>query len=335
MKLIAALASAGLLVALTGCPNKSRNESIKASNDGHKASGQKQWDTAIERYDNAIKRWADNNSALYGLAVAHAQKRDWSKAAEAAGRAVELVPGEAMYQLMYGRMLYEKAIHQAREDQARRDGKKVEDVQADLTVVNFEKPQQHLEQAVKLNNELWRAHYYLGRIYRDTGKWKEAAAEFTKALEGAPPEPAPWIAAAELYRHWDYTDQAIQVAEQGTLVVLGSHEVSDIWFEVGMGYDDKRNDDKAIAAFDKALEAKRDNHKAKFARGQAYFRKGDFANAKRDLEEFGKSGGASVEFFKQQASRMLMEIAAKSATPVPERVSPEELVKKTPKKKGK
>ena len=42
-------------------------------------------------------------------------------------------------------------------------------------------------------------------------------------------------------------------------------------------------------------------------------------NAKRDLEEFSKTGGASVEFAKQQAAKMLMDIAAKSATPAPRR----------------
>jgi tetratricopeptide (TPR) repeat protein len=100
-----------------------------------------------------------------------------------------------------------------------------------------------------------------------------------------------------------------------------------------MGYDDKRVDDKAIEAFDKALEARKDNHKAKFARGQAYYRKGEYTKAKRDLEEFSKSGGASVEFFKQQASRMLMDIAAKSAgqsggTPG-QKPSPQDIVDKS------
>ena len=111
----------------------------------------------------------------------------------------------------------------------------------------------------------------------------------------------------------------------------GTNEVSDIWYVLGMGYDDKRMDDKAIDAFDKAIESKRDNHKAKFQRGQAYFRKGDYTHAKHDLEDFSKSGGASLEFAKQQASKMLMDIAAKCApanTP-PEKQSPEDLVKQS------
>jgi tetratricopeptide (TPR) repeat protein len=92
-------------------------------------------------------------------------------------------------------------------------------------------------------------------------------------------------------------------------------------------------DDKAIESFDKALESRPDNHKAKFQRGQAYFRKGDFTKAKKDLEDFSKSGGASVEFAKQQASKMLLDIAAKSAmqnnqlgAPA-EKLSPEDVVK--------
>jgi tetratricopeptide (TPR) repeat protein len=340
MKLVGILATALLVasaVASTGCPNESRNESITASNEGTKAYGLKQYDTAISAYKRAVEKWGDNHVAWYGLGGAYAGRQDWANAADAMSHAVQIVPEQGMYQLFYGRFLYEKAIHGAREDQARRDNKKPEEVSPDLTNVNFEKPLQHLQEAVKLNNELWRAHYYIGRIYRDTGKSKEAAEELTKALSAGPTEPGPWVALAELYRQWDYTDQAIQIAEGGTTIVPGTNEKSDIWYEVGMGYDDKRLDDKAIDAFSKSIESKKDNHKAKFQRGQAYFRKGDYTNAKRDLEEFSKTGGASVEFAKQQASKMLIDIAAKSVvpggTPV-EKPSPEDVVKKGKPKKG-
>jgi tetratricopeptide (TPR) repeat protein len=86
---------------------------------------------------------------------------------------------------------------------------------------------------------------------------------------------------------------------------------SDVWYELGAGYDDKRLDAKAIEAFTKALDSRRDNEKARFARGQAYFRMGDHAKAKLDLETFAKAP-ALPSFFQQQASRMLMEIAAKA-----------------------
>lgn len=337
MKLVGMVATA-LLVALAGCANEARNDSITAANEGTKAYGQKQYETAIASYRRAVEKWSENHAAWYGLGAAYAGKQDWTNAADAMSHAVQLVPEQAMYQMYYGRFLYEKAVYGAREEQARRENKKPEEVTPDLTSVNFEKPLQHLQEAVKLNPDLWRAHYYIGRIYRDTGKSKEAAEELTRALQSGPTDPGPWVALAELYRRWDYTDQAIQIAEAGTAVVPGANEKSDIWFEVGMGYDDKRLNDKAIDAFSKAIEARRDNHAARFQRGQAYYRKSDYPNAKRDLEDFAKTGGSSVQFEKQQASKMLVDIAAKSvvpgSTPV-EKQSPEDVVKKAKAGKGK
>ena len=342
MKLVAIVATAlfaslGLLV-LAGCPNEARNDSIRAQNEGTKAYGAKQYDTAIVAYKRAVEKWSDNHPAWWGLGGVYSEKKDWTNAVEAMSHAVQLAPDQGMYQLMYGRFLYEKAVQTAREEAARRENKKPEEVTADLTSVNFEKPLQHLQEALKLNPDLWRAHYYIGRIYRDTGRSKEGAEELTKALQAGPIEPGPWVALAELYRRWDYTDQAIQIAEAGTAVVPGTAEKSQIWYEVGMGYYDKRNNDRAVDAFSKALDAKRDYHAAKFQRGQAYYNKGDYANAKRDLEEFAKAGGASVQFEKQQASKMLVDIAAKSvvpgSTPVEPVQSPEDVVKKSKSGKG-
>ena len=330
MKLVGIAAAAALLLVATGCPNEARNDSIRALNECNKDYGAKQFETAIAACKRAVEKWGDNHSAWYSLGGAFSQKRDWNNAVEAMSHAVQLMPEQGMYQLQYGRFLYEKAVQTAREDEARRQNKKPEEVTPDLTTANFEKPLQHLQEAIKLNGELWRAHYFIGRIYRDTGKSKEAAEELTKALRGAPTDPGPWVALAELYRRWDYTDQAIQIAEAGTAAVPGAAEKSDIWFEVGAGYDDKHLNDQAIAAFTKALEARRDNHAAKFQRGQAYFRKGSYDEAKRDLEEFSKTGGASVQFEKQQASKMLVEIAAKSVVPgsaPAEKQSPEDVIK--------
>jgi tetratricopeptide (TPR) repeat protein len=328
MKLLGAFI---LVLCVAGCPDQSKNQSKKFLADGNKAIGQKQFDTAITAYDHAIEKWTDNHLAHYGKGLAFAGRGEWDKAADSFSNAVRLAPEQAMYQMYYGVSLYEKAVKEAREDQARKENKKPEEIKVDLSAVNFEKAQQHLAEAVKLNKDMWRAHYFLGRIYREQDKPKESASELSLAIQANPRESGPYIALGELYRKWDYTDEAIKVTSQGAVNVPGQNEVSDIWFVLGMGYDDKSNYEKAIESFDKALEAKRDNHKAKFQRGQAYFRKGDFVHAKRDLEEFSKSGGASLEFAKQQAQKMLMDIAAKSAgmdKPPEPKMSPEDMVKK-------
>lgn len=334
MKLRGALLLAASL-GLAGCPNQALNDSKTAAAAGNKAYGAKQYETAISEYQKAVDRYHDNHFAWYGMGGAEAGKGDWSKAADAFGTAVQLEDKNPVYQEAYGIALYKKAWEQAREDQARKENKKPEEVQPDLSTINFEKPMQHLQEAVKLNADMWNAHYFLGQIYRAQDKPKDAANEFSAAIKSNPREANPYVALGELYRKWDYTDEAIKVTSQGVVNVPGSNEVSDIWFVLGMGYDDKRMDDKAIEAFDKAIESKKDNHKAKFQRGQAYFRKGDYIHAKRDLEDFSKSGGASLEFAKQQASKLLMDIAAKSAAdsaPPAPKESPADLVKKGKKK---
>jgi tetratricopeptide (TPR) repeat protein len=333
MKLLGAV----LVVAFAaGCPNQSRNDSKTLLAQGNKEHGAKQYDSAITSYSKAVDKWRDNHLAYYGMGGAYAGRGEWDKAADSFGNAVRIAPEQPMYNLWYGVALFEKAVKSARDDQAKKENKKPEEVKVDYGAINFEKSQQHLKEAIKLNKDMWRAHYYLGKVYRSQDKPKEAATEFSAALSANPRESGPYIALSELYRSWDYTDEAIKVASQGAANVPGQNEVSEIWYSLGMGYDDKNDRDKAIEAFDKAIETKRDNHKAKFQRGQAYFKKGDMTHAKRDLEEFSKSGGASLEFAKQQASKMLMDIAAKSmgADKPPEpKMSPEDMIKN--KKKGK
>jgi tetratricopeptide (TPR) repeat protein len=332
MKLRGAMLTSSLIVGLAGCPSQSKNESTNHLNLGNKALGQKQYETALNEYQKAVDLNHDNSLAWYGMGVAELEKKDPDKASDAFQKAVTIAPEQPMYQMLYGIALTDKAIDNARQDQAKKQNKKPEEIQVDVSQVSFEKAVQALQEAIKLNPSLWRAHYRLGDIYRDTDKPKEAAEELSQAIKLNPREPGPYVALGELYRKWDYTDQAIAVASQGTTNVIGTTEQSDIWYVLGMGYEDKSNEDKAIEAFTKAIETKKDNHQAKFQRGQAYFRKGDMTNAKKDLEEFNKSGGASLEFVKQQASKMLMDIAAKSAmqqgSAAPEpKLSPEEMVK--------
>jgi tetratricopeptide (TPR) repeat protein len=332
MKLLGAL----LLFVLAACPNQNLNDSKTALANGNKAYGKKEYDTALSSFTTATEKYHDNHLAWYGMGGAYAGKQDWAKAADSFGTAVQLEDKNPVYQMSYGIALFNKAVDSQRQDQAKKENKKPEEVQVDLSGVNFEKPMQHLQEAIKLNGDMWNAHFYLGRVYREQDKPKDAATEFSAAIKADPREANPYIALGELYRKWDYTDEAIKVTSQGVVNVPDATQVSDIWFVLGMGYDDKRMDDKAIEAFDKSIETKKDNHKAKFQRGQAYFRKGDFMHAKRDLEDFSKTGGASLEFAKQQASKMLMDIAAKSAAdsaPPTPKESPADLVKKGAKKK--
>ena len=304
------MGSFAVLIGLTGCPNKARQESLDLSNSGMQALKKKEFEEADNFCKQATERFRDNHPGWWCLGNAKKGKNDWAAAADAYEQAVRIDGKQPMYHMWLGISLYNKAVRTAREDLARREGKNPDQVKPDYTTINADMAIQHLQEAVKLNGELYEAYYQLGRIHRDQDRSKEAAEALTKAISLNPRKAEPYIALSELYMRWDYVDQAVQVAAAGAGAVQGPPEQAQLQYELGLAYFNKRLDDKAIEAFSKSLEAKKDMRAATFQRGSAYFRKGDFVNAKKDLEDFSKNGG-TAEFEKTQANKMLMDIAAK------------------------
>jgi tetratricopeptide (TPR) repeat protein len=302
-----------LVPLLAGCPDEAQNDSITHLNKCVDAHGKKQYETAIAECESATKLWKGNHRAYYAAGDAYAKRNNWTEAVKQFESAVQAKDDEPMYHQVLGIALYNREVQNAKEALAKAKNKKPEEVasEVNLAVLNFEGAIQHLQRATKVNDQLWKSHYFLGRIFRDTDKPAEAAQELTKAIQSNPFEPAPYIALSELYLQWDYPDQALQVASIGTTHVPGAAERSNVWFEVGMAYHDKRQDDQAVEAFTKAIEDRKDNHPAKFQRGQAYYRKNDCPKAKKDLEEFSKAGSATEALAKQQANKMIMDCAAK------------------------
>jgi tetratricopeptide (TPR) repeat protein len=286
------------------------SRSITATNDGNGAYGRKDFALAVTKFREAVKLWAGNHTAWYGMGGAQAMARDWPAAEEAFRHAFELAPTEPMYAMMYGVAVYNRVIEDARNAQGKQQNVKPESVDLDMTGLDFSRAEALLRHAVKLNDKLWRAHYYLGRIARDGGRDKEAAESLTSALAYGPTGVTPWIALAELYRKWLHPELAVALAEEGVKQVPGA-DATDVWFVLGMAHDDLRRDDQAIEAFGKALAIKPDHAKALFQRGQAYYRKRDAAAAKRDLEAFVKSTAPNLAFERTHAQRLLLELASK------------------------
>lgn len=311
MRSIRFLAPLALLLVLTGCPDENRNESIRRANAGAKALSAKQYETAVNELKESVRSLKENHYAWYMLGEAYRGKKAYDKAVEAFTESVRLKPDNVMYQMMYGVSLYDEAVERARADQARLANKKPTEIEVDLSGVNFEKAEQALQAAVKINPDLYLEHAYLGRIARETGRPREAAESFSKAIVANPREHAPYIALGELYRRWDYPDQAIQVLTQGVSHVPGQADKSDLYYVLGMAHYDKNDDAEAIKAFTQAIETRKDNHRAKFMRGQAHFRKGDLKAADKDLEEFSKSAGSNEATNKSIAQKMRFSIAAK------------------------
>src|SRR5690348_5416442 len=128
MKLLGICLSVGLLMTVAGCPNQALNDSKTALAKGNKEYGAKQFDSAIADFQKATAKYHDNHLAWYGLGGAYAGKGDWTKASESFAVAVQIADNQPMYQMWYGVSLYEKAVFDARDDQARRQNKKPEEI---------------------------------------------------------------------------------------------------------------------------------------------------------------------------------------------------------------
>jgi tetratricopeptide (TPR) repeat protein len=282
--------------------------SIEHLNACNKAIVAKHYDAALIACQAATRAWEGNHLAWYAMTSAYMAKTAWRDAAVTIQRAVTLRPDVAMYQLYDGITCYEAARAEVHADGPRPG-------QGALLQASRDAARAALLQAVKLAPELWRAHYYLGRIYRELGDAGHAAEQFAAAIKGNPRYRFGYIALVELYRRWGYVDQSLIVATLGAMRVAPA-DAADLWLEVAMAYDAKSADDKAIAALGKALASRPDDVHAKLERGRIYVRKGDAVSAKRDLADVLKATGATYEPAKQLAAQLLGQLdGSASAAP--------------------
>jgi len=289
---------------------KTRASSVERLTACTKSFAARQYDAAIPECQAATKLWDGNHLAWYTQASSHMARGEWTQARDAVEHAVKLRPDQGMYQLYHGISLYEAELQQAREDQARKENKKPGAVAVNPALLKLEPARDALLRAAKLAPELWRAHYYLGRVYRDRDDARHTAEQFAMTIRTHPAYRFGYIALIELYRRWGYFDEALAVAQLGTANVPAD-EANELWFEVGMSYDAKHADDKAIEAFGKAIASKPDDVSSKFQRGQIYYRKGDFAAAKADLEAVVASNDPRLANTKPVARQLLTQIANK------------------------
>jgi tetratricopeptide (TPR) repeat protein len=275
---------------------------------GHYA--RKRFADAISECQGAATTWPDNHTAWYALGGAHAQLGGWADAVGAFARAVALEPAEPMYHMLHGIALYNAAIGDAREAQARREGRAPREVIPDLSTVDLDPALASLLLAVKLEPNLWNAHYHIGRIHRTRDRARDAADAFGRAIAKNPYESEPYVALCELYRRWGYVDAVIEVATLGTQHVPGARERARVWFQRGMGYLEKRLDDPALESFDRAIDDDTGFAPARFQRAQIYVRKREPERARRDLEVF-LATARPGSFERGIVNRMLLSIDAK------------------------
>lgn len=261
---------------------KQQNESADHLSAANKLAGAGKLDEAVAEYELATKGWPDNHLAWYGLGGIHAARGDWAAAVKDFDEAVSIRPDVALYLMWRGIVGFEQ-------------GEKL-DQSAD-----------YLVRAIALAPKMWRAHYYLGKIERDRSHAKRAAEEFTLTLQNNAAEPGPYVALAEQYRKWDYVDQAVAVATQGS---ANAPKSADVWFVLGMALE-RKSPAQAIEAFTKSIAAGRAPLIATYERGRMEFAQKDYGKARADLEAYVKSGDKNGAFQIDLANQLIGQIPVK------------------------
>lgn len=277
-----------LLSAIAGCGNltcdQQKKESIKHMNAGVEAFNSAAFAKAEKELELATTLDPQNHRAAYNLGLVYIEQRKWDKASNALEVAVKFNPTDPMYRYHLGHAYLE-------------EGK-------------LDRALAELEEAIKSNPRLYKAHYFLGIVHERQDRPREAAAAWTESARLNPGFGKPFVHLCRLYYTWDYFQEAVTVCEQGAQYAKDAEDRTDIYYYLGMAYDGLKRYDKAIEAYLKAIEERKDNQDARLQVGLAYANKGDKANARKYLEEFVKQGGGGNAFAVQAANQRLMGLIA-------------------------
>ncbi len=276
--------------------DQQKQKAIENMNAGIEAMKQGQSEDAIKKLEMAKSLDPRNDKIAFNLGQVYLQK--------ASSRYAKLTDQECIA-TPECKKDWESAAD-AFQDAAKNDSKQemyfYREGEAQYRAGNLQPALAALQKAVELNKRLFKAHWYIGRIYLLQDQPKEAAQAWTQSIMLNPSFGKPFIDLGRLYARWDMFPEAVKVLEQGGMYAKAA-EVEDrtnIFYELGMAYDamaasstppNPQYYDKAIDAYLSAIKEKPDNNDARFQLGFTYANKGDKANAKKYLNEYIKAVG--------------------------------------------
>ncbi len=288
-----------------------RTRSIQQLGECNRATTAGDFDAALRACRAATATWDGNHLAWYTLASAHMAKGQWPEARGTVAKAVALRPDLAMYQLYHGVALFEEA-QQVTEMARRGSGAPAGPGEAKHPALASAK--EALRRAAQLNPALWRAHFYLGRVYRELDDSRRAAEQLVATIETHPTYRYSYVALVQVLRRWSYVDAALAFAQLGAQQVPGE-DAADLWIEVGMLREQKADDEGALEAFGKALALRPGDGRALLQRGQVLLRRGELEGARRDLEEAQRSSDPQLASARPFLQELLARIAASAKKP--------------------
>lgn len=162
---------------------------------GMESAGRNETDKAIDQFKQAISLYPNFALALNELGVQYLKRGELDKAEEALSKGVQLSPEAPEPSLNYGICLLQKKKFAQAEAQLRDAVKKNENaftahLYLAISLIPFKKyteAETALRKAITLGGpKASQAHYYLGGVYWQTGRLREAADELDRYLQLEP-----------------------------------------------------------------------------------------------------------------------------------------------------
>ncbi len=265
--------------------------SIERMNEGVEAYGRGDFTAAESRFAEATELSEQNHNAWYDLGQAREKLGKDAQAAAAYAQAALLADDDPMYHYRYGKALVGGGCEVSQTSDLARARK-------------------HLERAVELEPRLYRAWDCLGVVYASGDHPGQAAEAWTRAARLNPAFDRPFILLGKLYIRWRKLAEASKVLSEGARTVPPVARV-DIWYHLGLAYQQQGKNADAIQAYSAALELAPDTAHVLLQRGLLFDDMGDHKRAKRDLEAFVKAGGTGSPFELQAAQERLLQMKAR------------------------
>ena len=162
---------------------------------GVQAAGRGETDKAIDDLRRAVILHPNFGLALNELGVQYLRKGELDKASDALQKALQISPGAPEPALNYGIVLLQQKKFTEAEKQLREAVQKNQNTYTAhlyfgitlIYVKNYPEAEGHLRKAITIGGtKAGQAHYYLGGLYWQTGKHKEAADELETFLKLEP-----------------------------------------------------------------------------------------------------------------------------------------------------
>ena len=268
-----------LLVPACKLESHARVDSIHAMNEGVKHYKKNNLSAAEAALKEAIKIDPTNSKAYDQLGTLMRKQERWADA-EAAYRSAIDNMGDGKV----GKYYYELGLVQNQLAHGEGITRQAFEQKANEAISTF-------DQSLKIDPNLYRAHYMMGRLYEELDQPEQAdqAYRASIALNGA--FTPPLVALGNMYIDYGFSNVAMAVLEAGT---KANPTDAGVWKGLGEALQNLNRTQEAVDAYKKAIKIDPDQADVYFSLGMTYAELRQKAEATEALENFLKKAGGTA-----------------------------------------